>query len=71
MVYLKSVLVGLVAMLLALIGFVAVVMFWATRGVQGAVSVDVIYLVGSPLLWLIVVGGFAAGFWWEFRRASR
>ena len=77
MVYLKSILAGLVAvigtMVLAVIGFV-VLGWWTSQrhskaAGEGVVAYDIRVLV-MPVA--IIVGLiFVAGFWWEFRRATR
>ncbi len=72
MIYLKSVIAGVVASLLASVLLTAGTFAWLwfeTRASEqgqggiGAVS------VGTPLE-LVVLVGFVAGFVWEFRRAS-
>jgi hypothetical protein len=77
MVYLKSFLAGVVALVLVLflciVGFIGWG-FWishrsSNHGPGGTVSYDV-SRIGIPLL---MVAGliFLAGFYWEFRRATR
>jgi hypothetical protein len=77
MSFIKSVLAGLAALLLAilaLIGAAVVSMFafhrwwFETHGI-GAVSIGIGQLALTIAV-AIAVLAFAAGFWWEFRRAS-
>lgn len=77
MVYLKSILAGLTAvigaMILAVIGFIVSGLWMSQRHPNGvgarAVSYD-ISVLAFPLV-MIVGLIFATGFWWEFRRARR
>lgn len=80
MVYFKSFLAGMAALLavllLAAVGFIGRGWWWtshrsANGGGVGVVSYDVSSpWIGIPLL--IVIGLiFLAGFYWEFRRAKR
>jgi hypothetical protein len=75
MIYLKSILAGIAAVLLALIllvlaivAFVLVTQLGTGSGGIGAVSAGLPPLI---VLTLLVLLAFAAGFYWEFRRASR
>lgn len=77
MVYLKSIFAGLIAvlgaMVLAVIGFIVWSEWLSQRHPNGvgasALSYD-ITVVAFPLV--IIVGLiFAAGFWWQFRRAKQ
>ena len=81
MIYLKSILVGFAAMLIAfvlLVGIALVVTLVRLRwsiadsgsGGIGAVSVGVNPFVLAGVV-LMAMLAFAAGFWWEFRRSSR
>jgi hypothetical protein len=75
MIYLKSILAGIAAVLLIFVLFIAAIVvavlvaqIGTGSGGIGAVS------AGLPLLLmfaLVVVLAFAGGFYWEFRRASR
>jgi len=75
MIYLKSTLAGLLAVLAAAILIIIVVIVYisiASRSLQteatGAIGWDPISL-GKPLTWLLVVLGiFGVGFFWEFFR---
>ena len=76
MIYVKSILVGIAALMVSSILFVivlAVILFAPWRrpesGGIGAVSIG-IGPVSWIALWIVAVLIFAAGFWWEFRRAS-
>lgn len=74
MIYLKSTLVGIATLFLSVILFTVSWGWWVTRKIDttaGTVGVDVSGLVRWPVSWIVVVLGFAAGFYWEFRRAYR
>jgi len=80
MVFLKSILAGLLALVLAVILLVvgaAVIGIMLSKGQDGAaIGFDPISMARSfPLLWVIAlcatVGVFALGFYWEYRRAGR
>ena len=74
MIYIKSVLVGIVS----LFGVAIVYLIFAPYVVlrlfppppQTEVSLDVLALLSRPLFLLIALAGFALGFYWEFRRGS-
>jgi ABC-type spermidine/putrescine transport system permease subunit II len=68
MIYIKSILVGLVAAVLSLILLVAATIFISTREQSSGLGV-VVGVVGYPLLVGVIV--FAVGFAWEFRRSLR
>jgi len=77
MVILKSVLAGIAAVVLLAITslFVMGVYLWIRRPPDtgadlGAVGWDPISLT-KPATWLVVVGIFLPGFFWEFLRAMR
>ena len=75
MIYLKSILAGIAAVIVSVIlcvaGF-ALMMFALSRrsgsGGIGAVSVSIGPIVLMLAILAILI--FAAGFWWEFRRLS-
>ncbi len=81
MIYIKSVVAGLVSALAVVVRFMLLVLIstdawlrfqvWRQQrqgsGGLGAVSVG----VSETVVILLALVGFAAGFWWEFRRASR
>jgi hypothetical protein len=80
MIYLKSVLIGLVAVLVStvvvvLVAFVGLgVWEWAHGGWEhGGSSID--FTLGfsgrSPVDWTLPILIFGAGFYWEYRRLSR
>ena len=72
MIYLKSVLMGVAALVASLILFVAISVLpvlaqWRNSGSGGfGFAVDM-----GPIFWIVAALIFAAGFWWEFRRASQ
>jgi hypothetical protein len=75
MVFLKSFVAGLVA----LAGYVALLclamlwsywQMWRSIAESGAGGVGFVFAV-SPLLLIPGLLGFAAAFWWEWRRAAR
>jgi hypothetical protein len=77
LVYLKSVLAGLAALAVSailVVGVLALALFAVSRR-SGSVGIGAVSVgISDGLLWLFGLGGvliFAAGFWWEFRRASR
>ena len=71
MIYLKSVLMGVAALVASLILFVAISVLpvlagWRNSGSGGfGFAIDI-----GPIFWIVAALIFAAGFWWEFRRAS-
>ena len=82
MVYLKSIVAGVIASLLSvvllIVGFLGWLYFkaWAAmraepagQGGIGAVSASFPLPVGGIVVLMLTV--FALGFWWQFRRASR
>ena len=76
MVYVKSILVSVIALLVAsvlyLFIYVAVVVQLHRPNVpSGVVSVDASLIFGRPFFWLVALLSFAIAFYWEFRRASR
>jgi hypothetical protein len=75
MIYLKSLLVGVATMLLSAVLFTVGTIWWESRkiNVPAATSVgwDIRALTQQPLFLLILILGFAAGFYWEFTRVSR
>jgi hypothetical protein len=73
MIYLKSLLAGLCAVVLSAILYVLALVAWMlsytfaeSSGRVGAVSFGI-----GPTQWIVGALIFAAGFWWEFRRESR
>jgi hypothetical protein len=75
-VYAKSILAGLLGVLMASgLAFFVLIVFGllALRGENdAAIGWDPIsWLQSSALLWSILLGSFASGFFWQFRRLSR
>jgi hypothetical protein len=74
MVYVKSVLGGIVVLFVACVLFVFayawVVASRMERPPGMAVGLDVRAVFARPFLWLIALLAFAIGFYWEFRRAT-
>ena len=74
MIYFKSVLVGILALVvsivvLASIWYVGLQVWIRSRGSEShfhSISIN----LGSPLLWGSVLIIFGAGFYWEYRRLS-
>ena len=73
MIWLKSVLAGLVAALLTIVVIVSVFTVTIVSMSQGAGSGGIGFVSGgvSELIVLPVVIAFALGFWWMFRRQRR
>lgn len=77
MVFLKSILAGLVAVLavvlLTVVGFAAWDWWVAHRLEQAQDGGIGAYVVNTPWIPVPIIAAvvFVAGFWWEFRRAKR
>jgi hypothetical protein len=74
MVYVKGVLFGIVALIVATIANIPVAAFVLIRRYPpppGAVhvGVNVISLINRPAYWLISIAAFALGCYWQFRKA--
>jgi hypothetical protein len=75
MIYVKSVLVGLTAALIAsvlclCVYFMLVVFVVAPKVPTGqSVGIDIRSVFGGPIFWLIALLAFAIGWYWEFRGA--
>jgi len=76
MVYIKSVLIGVLtgatAMVISTIFWVSVAAY-QIRGQfpHGEIAFDLRSMLGRPsLVWLATVAGFCAGFYWRYRRGS-
>ena len=72
----KSVLAGLagvvIAAILGLIVMIVTFIVWAkSHHTESSVGWDPISLRHSPIAWAVVLCGFALGFFWEYRRATR
>jgi uncharacterized membrane protein len=75
MIYLKSVLMGIAALIVALIVYVAIsvlplVAQWRDSGSGGIGIVSTNFTIG-PIFWIVAALIFAAGFWWQFRRRGQ
>jgi len=80
MIYLKSIIAGVGAVvltvLLATLGFVVWGWWWVSQRASSAAGVGAVsYDVNSPWIGIpivmVVMAAFAVGFSWEFRRATR
>jgi hypothetical protein len=77
MVYVKSVLVGVAALLVASVLYLYIYYaFWIRPTLPKvppgtAVGIDVRVFFGRSFFWLIALLAFAIGCYWEFRRATR
>jgi H+/Cl- antiporter ClcA len=76
MIYIKSILVGVVALFATTIVYVVILIFALMRRYSpppGAeVSLDLRSIINhEPSFWLVAFLAFALGFYWEFRRAAR
>jgi hypothetical protein len=73
MVYIKSTLVGILALFVATIVYVVSLAYVFLRKYPPPpgthVGINLLVLLDRPLYWLIAVAAFALGFYWEFRRA--
>lgn len=76
MIYLKSVLAGVVTLIASIVLFfilISIVLFvWSNKvGGDSSIGFDPISLMKPP--WWLVLAGliFASGFYWEFRRLVR
>jgi hypothetical protein len=76
MIYFKSILMGVAALLVSLILFVAISLLpllaqWRdSRSGSGGVGITTRFITIGPIFWIIAALIFAAGFWWQFQRAS-
>ena len=77
MVYLKSIVAGLIAVIgtlvVAVIGFIVWGLWMSQRHPNGAGLSAVSYDIRALVIPLVIIVGliFASGFWWQFRRAKR
>jgi uncharacterized protein YneF (UPF0154 family) len=77
MVYLKSIVAGLITVIgtlvLAVIGFLIWGFWMSQRHPNGAGASTVSYNIRVLVIPLVIIVGliFASGFWWQFRRAKR
>ena len=78
MVFIKSLVAGLVTLFVSALLFMIIQIFRALRIARtemaktGAmeVGIDVVSLFRSPRFWIFAFIAFGVGFWWQFRRAS-
>ena len=75
MVYAKSVLAGIIALVVASVLYVYLFFaLWVRPRLPkvrpGVVGVDARLIFGRPFFWLVALLSFAVAFYWEFRRAS-
>lgn len=74
MIYVKSFLVGLLAAVLAaaLLGTTAIfVMSFVMRFIAGRIRPSAYSInFGSPFLWVVWLGVFGIGFYWEYHRLA-
>jgi hypothetical protein len=77
MLYVKSILAGLVTLFLSTLLIIAIQLFRVLRIARkemamtsGEVGIDVVSLFKSPGSWIVALIAFAIGFWSQFRRAS-
>ena len=75
MIYLKSVLMGMAALIVSLILYVAIsvlplVAQWRGSGSGGIGIVSTNVTIG-PVFWIVAALIFAAGFSWQFRRGGQ
>jgi hypothetical protein len=75
MIFVKSLLVGLVAALLAetflLVGGIAAIAVLSHPGMESPAIDPISVVKSSPALWALALVAFAVGFLWEYRRAKR
>ena len=73
MIYLKSILMGMAALIVSLILYVAMsvlplVAQWRDSGSGG---IGIVSATIGPVFWIVAALIFAAGFWWQFRRGGQ
>jgi len=75
MVYLKSVLAGLLvatgALLASIVLAIVVVVSQVHKTPGAEIGVDIRSFASVPVFWIAALVGFGIGFYWKFRRASR
>ena len=75
MIYIKSLLIGVVALFATMIVYIVILISVLLRlhpPPPGAhVAFDLRSMINGLSFWLIALFAFALGFYWEFRRASR
>ena len=74
MIYIKSILVGFVALFATTIVYLVILISVLLRRYPpppGAkVGFSLLSILDRPSFWLVMLLAFALGFYWEFRRAS-
>jgi hypothetical protein len=74
MIYIKSLLIGVVALFVTTIVYVVILISVLLRlhpPPPGAkVGFDLLSILDRPSFWLVMLLAFAVGFYWQFRRAS-
>ena len=73
MVFVKSILAGIAALMVVatiVIGILALMLFAESRSSGSSGIGAVLFGVDEIILWICAALIFAAGFWWEFQRAS-
>src|SRR5579863_2583144 len=70
MAYLKSVLAGLAALMICALVLPTVAVLVPTVQYRPAVN-PILLAAAWPMAWVVAAVSFTAGFYWEFRRASR
>jgi hypothetical protein len=76
MVYIKSIIAGVLALLLvaALMALMATIVLVAVSvsGLVSGLGIDMVrWHLGSPFFWLPAIAIFIAGFLWKYRRLSK
>jgi hypothetical protein len=76
MIYVKSVLVGVLALFSATILYLVILISTESRRYQPPPGAEVSFDLRSvinhePSFWLVALVAFGVGFYWEFRRATR
>jgi hypothetical protein len=75
MVYLKGLAAGIIAVVVAIVlspfvmGIYVYIVYHRTG--QQLIGWDAVSFAKRPLAWLMIATIFAAGFFWEFRRAAK
>lgn len=73
MVYVKSILAGIVALIIAamIIAAMSALVLFAESRRSGSTGIGAVSIaISDKIVWLGALLIFAAAFWWEFRRAS-
>jgi hypothetical protein len=70
MTYLKSTIAGILALFVVAV-LVPTILFFTLRVFNGRGPQTIYWNLKSPLVWLLAIIVFSAGFFWEFRRLSK